>query len=103
MEVRVRIIVDVLSSACATPVRTGSLSLGQYPVQFEIAPSVMVAQEVRDAERWSRFQNAKSGSIPQCNEFRWAAETVVLRQTVNLFPKGNIGGSNPSPPTSCLR
>ena len=31
--------------------------------------------------------------------FRWAAETVVLRQTVNLFPMGNIGGSNPSPPT----
>ena len=60
----------------------------------------MVAREVRDAERWSRFQNAKSGSIPQRNTFyRWAAETVVLRQTVNLFPKGNTGGSNPSPPT----
>jgi hypothetical protein len=27
----------------------------------------MVAQEIRDAERWSRFQNAKSGSIPQRN------------------------------------
>lgn len=38
-------------------------------------------------------------SSPVLIEFRWAAETVVLRQTVNLFPKGNIGGSNPSPPT----
>ena len=71
----------------------------RFSQNFGIALSVMVAQEVRDAERWSRFQNAKSGSIPQCNEFRWAAETVVLRQTVNLFPKGNTGGSNPSPPT----
>ena len=32
-------------------------------------------------------------------EYRWAAETVVLRRTVNPFPKGNTGGSNPSPPT----
>jgi hypothetical protein len=28
----------------------------------------MVAQEVRDAVRWSRHQNAQSGSIPQRND-----------------------------------
>jgi hypothetical protein len=46
------------------------------------------------------------GSIPMAfcsyagvTTFAWAAETVVLRRTVNPFPKGNTGGSNPSPRT----
>jgi len=33
-------------------------------------------------------------------EYGWAAETVVLRRTVNPFLNGNTGGSNPSPPTT---
>jgi len=50
---------------CKSPAYSTPGSIPGRPTKF--ASSVMVAQEIRDAERWSRFQNAKSGSIPQRN------------------------------------
>ena len=61
MEVRVRIIVDVLSSACATPVRVGSLSLGSKPNSIQFAFSVMVAQTVFIVSE--RFDSAAQKSL----------------------------------------